>query len=331
MTHDHLPTASLAALQFRARCLQAARRFFDTQGYWEVDTPLLSRDIVIDAYLEPFLVPDTHAGQPFYLQTSPEAGMKRLLAAGADAIYQLGHVFRRGERGTRHNPEFTMLEWYRTGDDHHRQMHVVETLIRTLTTELKAEKNLPLPSQPFLRTTYRQAFQTHLHIDVATCSNEDLRNLTLQQGISPPASLNLDDRDGWLNLLLALCIEPHLGRHAPEFLHDYPASQSALARIRHEEFPVAERFELYIHGIELCNGYHELLDATELQRRYAELSILREKEGAPPLPRDSRLIQAMQAGLPPSSGVALGFDRLTMLLGGYSSIQDVIPFPIERA
>lgn len=320
---DFLPTADLKTLQLRAHALAAIRRFFDAQGYFEVDTPLLSQDRVIDANLEPFVVANAAAGRDLFLQTSPEFAMKRLLVAGAQAIYQLDKVFRRGERGTRHNPEFTMVEWYAVGTDHHQQMQVTEELVREV-FELSTMRTLP--TIPFARTSYSAAFQRHLGIDVFATESSELAKLARQRCASVPESLELDDRDGWLNVLLAELIEPHLGAVVPEFLFDYPATQAALARVRPGPPAVAERFELYLDGIELCNGYHELTDPAELRQRIRQEWTTR--EGQPPI--SSRLLQAMEVGLPPCSGVALGVDRLIMLIAGKQRIDDVIPFPIER-
>lgn len=323
-----LPTASAEALRFRAKCLAAVRRFFDERGYVEVDTPLMSQDIVIDAYLDPFVVGNAFAGKDYYLQTSPEFGMKRLLCGGLGAIYQMSHVFRRGERGERHNPEFTMVEWYRPHDDHFAQMQVVEDLLHTVTQLTAAPVTFP---RPFRRTTYQEAFQQHLGIDPFESDMVVLHQRAQQAGIVPPPTLDKNDRDGWLNLLLALEVESKLGVDRPEFLYDYPGSQSALAKTRKTPHHVAERFELYCNGVELCNGYHELLDPAELRRRNESQQAIRKQEGSIPLPEESLLLQAMEQGLPPCAGVALGFDRLVMLLGKYSRIDEVIPFPIERA
>jgi lysyl-tRNA synthetase class 2 len=330
---DYLPTADLAVLQLRALLLAAVRRFFDKRGYFEVDTPVLSHDRVIDPHLEPFRC-DGSAG-PLYLQTSPEFGMKRLLVAGAQAIYQVGHVFRAGELGRRHNPEFTMVEWYRAGDTHIDQMQVVEDLVAAVfraAAETTGHSAFPLnPTVPFSRTTYRQAFRRHIGRDVILMQTHELAVLARERGVSIPPSLDPADRDGCLNLLLAELVEPHLGRERPEFVHDYPASQAALAIIRPEDPPVAERFELYIDGIELCNGYHELTDPAELRLRIAVESERRVVAGLAPLPVSNRLLAGMEAGLPPCSGVALGFDRLVMLAAGKSSVAEVIPFDFERA
>ena len=331
---DYLPTANLATLQLRARLLATVRQFFDVRGYFEVDTPLLSQDRVVDPHLEPFVCREP--GTALYLQTSPEFAMKRLLAAGAHAIYQMGHVFRAGELGQRHNPEFTMVEWYRTGDTHVEQMQVVEDLVvevfRAAATQIaSAPGAMHHPQAPFQKTTYRDAFLRGTGQDVMRLSATQLAELARERGISIPASLEASDRDGWLNLLLAELVEPKLGCERPEFLCDYPASQAALAVIRPGDPPVAERFELYIAGVELCNGYHELTDAAELRRRIETESERRMAEGLLALPVSNRLLAAMDAGLPPCAGVALGFDRLMMLVAGAKSVAEVIPFSFERA
>ena len=330
MTHpanssDYLPTASLATLKRRAALLRFVRHYFDSHGYFEVETPVLSREIVVDAHLDPFVVEESPR---MFLQTSPEFGMKRLLAVGAEAIYQIARAFRRGESGTLHNPEFTICEWYRAGDTHLEQMDFVESLTRAV---FKQFSNSPLPPEPFDRLSYDAAFERYLGTGVSHLDCDDLRRLAGQHDIAPPRSLRHEDRDGWLNLLLTGCVESNLGNNGPLFLYDYPASQAALAKVRHENPPVAERFELYVKGIEICNGYHELLDADELRRRNAEQSRLREIEGSRALPGDSRLLAAMEAGLPPCSGVALGLDRLAMLAFGLTHIDEVIAFPFERA
>jgi len=323
---DHLPTTSLATLQLRARLLAAVRHFFDSRGYFEVDTPLLSHDRVVDPHLEPFVVAAGNA--PLFLQTSPEFAMKRLLVAGARAIYQVGHVFRAGESGRLHNPEFTMIEWYRVGDTHLDQMQVTEELVVDV---LRAARGPSIPQTPFVRTTYRVAFQQSAGCDPFTARTRELAEIARARGLAIPGSLAASDRDGWLNLLLAEMVEPQLGIERPEFLYDYPASQAAIAQIRPGDPPVAERFELYVRGIELCNGYHELTDPIELRRRMDVESQRRIAEGLGPLPGSSRLLAAMESGLPPCSGNALGFDRLLMVATGAGSIAEVIPFDFDRA
>ena len=355
---DYLPTASLRRLRDRAALLSTIRRFFDEAGYFEVETPLLSADIVVDAWLEPFVtefLPLPHewarGGQPRYLQTSPEFAMKRLLVAGATAIYQLGKVFRNGEVGQRHNPEFTMLEWYRVGDDHHAQMRCTEALVQCVfakagtliagesTSEVHVRHPYELARRVadprgFERLTYDAAFERHTGRRVLDASSESLVELAAGHGLLPPPGLDRGDRDGWLNWLLAELVEPHLGRDRPTFLCDYPASQAALARTS-AAVPgipaVAERFELYIDGVELCNGYHELTDPAVLRERIQEQSALRSAAGLRALPAESRLLAGMDAGLPASSGNALGVDRLVMLALGATSLADVIAFPFDRA
>ena len=341
---DFLPTASLPVLRWRAEMLRATREFFDSRGYWEVDTPLLSSEIVIDAWLEPFAcgwLPDATAwASPSpslrFLQTSPEFAMKRLLASGADAIYQLGKVFRNGETGRRHNPEFTMLEWYRVGDDHIAQMKVVEEFVRAMlaSSAMICERARTVLDGPRFRVvSYDDAFAESVGIRPLTESMAEIRAQATQRGMTPPPGLSEDDRDGWLNWLLAELVEPQLGDEVPVFLTDFPASQAALAKThrRDDDVDVAHRFELYIDGIEFCNGYHELTDAAILRERMAEQSRLRAAAGLRPLPQQSRLLQAMEAGLPESAGVALGFDRLLMFTLGTDTIDAVIPFPFARA
>ncbi len=348
---DFLPTASLINLRHRARLTSVARQFFVEHGFWEVETPILSSEMVLDAWLEPFVagwLTDasrwTTGGEPRYLQTSPEAHMKRLLTAGAEAIFQFSRVFRNGERGRRHNPEFTMLEWYRVGDDHHRQMDFVERLVRTVLIDAIGLRDLSstLPrsaaalniDQPFHRLAYDDAFERFAGQQVLERPASELAALAERNQLHPPESLAENDRDGWLNFLLAELIEPHLGRDRPTFLHDYPASQAALARVSPSSpgRPLtAERFELYIDGVELCNGYHELTDAEALRQRMTEQAALRAAAGLRPIPASGRLLAAQTAGLPASSGVALGFDRLVMLALGAEALADVIAFPFDRA
>lgn len=350
---DYLPTASLQTLRDRAALVAGIRRFFEAAGYFEVETPILSADVTVDAWLEPFVAEYVaeprqwqRGGQARYLQTSPEFAMKRLLAAGATAIFQLGKVFRNGECGQRHNPEFTMLEWYRVGDDHHDQMQFTESLVVAVFDEarcLLAERSpggdrsladRVADSRGFERLTYDAAFERHAGRRVLDASTPSLFELAADRGLVSPPGLDPDDRDGCLNWLLAELVEPHLGRERPTFLYDYPASQAALARtsIASTGSPaVAERFELYIDGVELCNGYHELTDAAVLRMRIQEQLQVRAAAGLRPLPADSRLLAAMDAGIPASSGNALGVDRLVMLALGARCVADVIAFPFDRA
>ncbi|HZZ73175.1 MAG TPA: EF-P lysine aminoacylase EpmA [Pirellulales bacterium] len=323
---DFEPTATWPILEQRAALLRRARAFFDGRGFLEVETPLLSHDTVVDRQLDPFrtvLARDPQApdqGASLWLQTSPEFAMKRLLAAGAPAIYQVAKVFRNGEIGARHNPEFTMLEWYRPGDSY----AAGKQLLADLCTDL-------LRLEPPDEISYAEAFQTHLGLDPHRAPTADLIRAAEELGIAAPASLSPDDRDVWLELLLGERIEPRLGFDRPAILYDYPATQAALAQIRSGDPPVAERFELYVRGVELANGFHELLDPAVLRARNQANNLLRRADGKPELPAESRLLRAMERGLPNCTGCALGFDRLVMLAVGAASIQDVLAFPIERA
>ena len=319
---DWRPSCSVEMLHQRAALRLAIRTFFDERGYLEVDTPVLSEDIVIDAHLDPISA-NVH-GRQMYLQTSPEACMKRMLAAGSGSIYQVTSSFRDGESGTLHNPEFCMLEWYGVGTTWQQQIELTEALIRTTAENLQSALSLP----PFEQLTYQNAFLAHADIDPLTATNDELGRCVRQR-------LNTDDipteRDDLLNLLLAEDVEPHLGRDAPVFVTDYPATQAALAELSESDPRVALRFELYIAGVEICNGYQELTDATELQRRDEEQSQRRATQQSARLPGAPRLLSAMHAGLPACSGVALGLDRLLMLQTGKTSLDGVLPFPINRA
>ncbi|MBC7852121.1 MAG: EF-P lysine aminoacylase GenX [Pirellulaceae bacterium] len=296
-------------LTVRAALLKRLRAFFDSRGFLEVETPLLSRDVVVDRHLDPlsttlFADPrEPQVGPRLWLQTSPEFAMKRLLVAGKDelgAIYQVTRAFRGGEAGLLHNPEFTIVEWYRVGDDYAAGMQ----LLADLTEEMLG---WGAPE----RLKYREAFLRYADVD--------------------PFENVAADHDLHLDLLLTQKVEPHLGQACPTILYDYPASQAALAQIREGNPPVAERFELYVRGIELANGYHELLDPAVLRERNRVNNQLRQDDGKPPLPADSRLLAAMDHGLPACSGCALGFDRLVMAATGAKTIQEVMAFPIDRA
>jgi lysyl-tRNA synthetase class 2 len=332
MSPDFLPTAPWRNLRLRADLLTRLRQFFNERGFLEVETPLLSADIVVDRHLDPFgtiLAADTRrpeAGRRLWLQTSPEFGMKRLLAAATGdpdaprAIYQVTRSFRNGEQGDLHNPEFTIVEWYRIDDDYNGAMGLTDQLCQAL-----------LGLEPAERLSYAQAFQRHAGFNPHTSSLAELADAARSHGVAIPESFAEADRNTWLNLLLAALVEPHLGQTVPTLLCDYPASQAALARVSPGAAPVAERFELYVRGIELANGYHELLDADVLSARMAQANIDREADGKSPLPIDNRLLSAMRAGLPPCCGVALGFDRLVLLAAGAQRLSDVMAFPIDRA
>ena len=303
----------------RSDLLRGVREFFFKRGFVEVHTPSLAPEVIPELHIDPIPVIQPGGPQspqdPLWLQASPELHMKRLLAEGATAIFQITRSFRANERGRLHHPEFTIVEWYRVGDDMHAGMCLLGELCQGL-----------LDTPPAIQTSYAEVFQNYLGICPHTCATQELARLVT----SGPANLQdtgePQDRDTWLNLLLGQQVEPHLGQAKPEIVYDFPASQAALARIRQapNEPPVAERFELYYHGIELANGYHELTDAVELRGRLEQVNAARLDDGRTALPMPKSLLAAMERGLPDCAGVALGFDRLVMLAVGAQSIQEVI-------
>ena len=322
---DWRPSAALAVLKLRARMLERLRAFFSVRGVLEVETPTLSVAATTDLHLQSFSCRATGPGiHTLYLHTSPEFPMKRLLAAGSGSIYQICKVFRDGEAGRRHNPEFTLLEWYRVGFDYHQLMDETAALIADA---LAGSRTLEAPE----KLTYAQAFERHCDINPHTADNATLAAIVKTKAIPLHGDLQRETVDTLRDLLLTHVVEPQLGRGRVTLLYDYPASQAALARIRPDTPPVAERFEAYLDGIELANGFHELRDAGEQRARFARDLAKRKEQGLPIVPMDERLLAALEHGLPECSGVALGFDRLVMLAAGAASIQDVLPFPIERA
>ena len=324
-THpDWRPTASFDTLRLRAELLARIRYFFTERGVLEVDTPALSNAASTDPALQSFsTVYDGPgpAGASLYLHTSPEFPMKRLLAAGSGSIYQLCKVFRDGEFGARHNPEFTLLEWYRTGFDHLDLMDEVEQLLTTVLAGIA-------PPDSVHHWSYRELFLEYAGIDPFTVSPDALQQLLqTEHGISCTA-LSTDDADGWLDLVMTHVIEPQLGAGLV-FVRDYPASQAALARLRPGTPSVAARFEVYLNGIELANGFHELADAVEQRARFEKERERRRCDGLADVRIDERLLSALASGLPDCAGVALGVDRLVMIASGTKSLHDVIAFPFD--
>jgi len=318
---DWRPTASLENLKLRARILAEIRAFFSARDVLEVETPLLSCSGSTDPYLQSFtchyLGPYAPTGQQLYLQTSPEFAMKRLLAAGSGPIYQVCKAFRNGEAGRQHNPEFTLLEWYRPGFDHHALMVEVEALL-----------DLLLQTGTARRFTYRELFLEYLGLDPLSLSIADARGCFQQRNITPP-DLDGPALDDWLMLLMSHLIEPALGPGAV-FVYDFPASQAMLARLKPEDPQVAQRFELYVNGMELANGFYELADAAEQRRRFEVDLAKRQALGLETISMSLPLIEALEHGLPDCAGVALGIDRLLMLAAGDVNISGVLSFPFER-
>lgn len=315
---DWRPTAPIATLRVRAAMLRAAREYFAATRALEVETPTLSAAAVTDVHLAS--VAAQANGRPRFLHTSPEYGMKRLLAAGCGDIWQICRVYRDGERGRLHNPEFTLIEWYRLGCDHHALMHDVERLIAVM---LPAGRALERSE----RLSYRDAVQLHAGVDALRDPIPMLIERLRSAQIDVPCELERD-RDACLDLLMSTLVGPQLGRGRLCFIYDYPASQAALARTRGE---VASRFEAYLDGVELANGFHELGDAAEQRARFERDQRERVRRGLPAAPIDERFLAALAHGLPECSGVALGFDRLVMCAVGASRIDDVLAFPFEQA
>jgi lysyl-tRNA synthetase class 2 len=313
------PTAALNALQRRAAMLAAAREFFADRGVLEVETPVLSGAAVSDPQIESLATQVAGMGARAYLCTSPEYAMKRLLAAGSGDIYQICKVFRDGERGRWHNPEFTLIEWYRLGFDDAALMTEVETLIGCLLAPHRLE--------PAERLSYSAALQRHAGVGAYTASDDDLTEAARRHGIVCEAEL---DRDAKLDLLMGLVVGPRLGFERPCFICDYPASQAALARLKPGLPAVAARFELYLHGVELANGFHELANAGEQRARFTrELSVRRARGQVEP-PLDEHLLEALSAGMPDCAGVALGFDRLVAVALGAPRLADAMAFTIDN-
>ncbi len=315
------PSASLEMLQQRAALLRQLREFFYQRDVLEVDTPLLSRFGVTDIHLTNLktqisLLPQ----QPFFLQTSPEYAMKRMLAAHQKSIYQLGKVFRDDEIGPRHNPEFTMLEWYRMDFDMDDLMAEVEQLLRLVLGAAEVE-----------HFSYQAAFLHYIDLDPLLASVSDIQQCLQKYDAIAELAQRETDRDTLLQLAMAMVIEPQFPHHKMTFIYDFPASQAALAQLSKADERVAHRFEVYVGGIELANGYQELTDAAEQQQRFTQDQALRAQMGSPEAPADYRLIKALEHGFPQCSGVALGVDRLLMIATKKNHIKQVIPFDITCA
>ena len=314
------PSAPLTALHQRAALLARIRQFFAERGVWEVETPLMSHYSVTDPHLQPFISHYQGPGgeRTLYLQTSPEYHMKRLLAAGSGAIYQLFRACRNEEHGRNHNTEFTLLEWYRPGFDDSALIDEVDALLQAT-----------LGCPPAERLSYQQAFMRHTGLCPLDASLAELR------AIAPPhcaeLAANEDDRDTLLQLLFAECVEPRIGRDRPCAINRFPASQAALARICPDDPRVAARFEFYFHGIELANGFYELTDSSEQRARFTADNRKRAALGREPRAADEWLLAALGHGLPDCAGVALGVDRLLMLALGAQRIDEVIAFALPRA
>lgn len=311
------PAASFDVMRRRAQLLAHIRSFMKARAILEVDTPILDSaanpDPAIDSLTSTLRFPDTATGKTYYLQTSPEFAMKRLLAAGSGPIYQICKVFRDNECGHLHQPEFTMLEWYRPGFDHHQLMDELGQLLISL--QLKSPDKTP----------YTDAFIRYTGLDPHTAPLEELDACATGLGLASEHR----DRSLLLDLIFSHQVAPHLGTTGPQIIYDYPACQAALARIRNGPLPLAERFELFINGIEIANGFNELCDVYEQYSRFSKDNDRRGNSGLRSLPLDHRLLAALAHGLPPCAGVAVGLDRLLQVLTGSRSLAEVLSYPIS--
>ncbi|WP_312329085.1 EF-P lysine aminoacylase EpmA [Stenotrophomonas sp.] len=313
----------IAALRQRAALNALIRRFFAERDVLEVETPILSAagntEPNIDSFHTRFSGHVDAGTAQRWLRTSPEYPLKRLLAAGVGDCYELGRVFRNGEAGGRHNPEFTMLEWYRVGWDHHRLIEETAALVRAALALVQRDARLEV-------LDYRSLYRRHVGLDPFEATDAELQ--------APLADVRIDPegltRDDWLDLLMTHCIQPHFSDDCMTVVHDWPATQAALARVRPGTPPLAERFELYLGAVELANGYHELNDATEQRARFARDHALRSGRGAVLPPVDEHLIEALPS-LPDCAGVAVGVDRLLMAMNRTGRIADVLAFDFAHA
>jgi len=316
------PNTTLETLKLRAELLNSARNFFQSLDFIEVDTPSLSQSTTPDPNIESFSTQFNNTR--YYLQTSPEFPMKRLLASGAGAIYQICKVFRQGEAGRNHNPEFTMIEWYQPDMEYQQLMRQVDTLVRCLLKD-----KLALNETVFF--SYREVFENIVGINPLHTTEAELQSVVEANNIQLYNTDTKLSKDALLDLIITHVIQARLPKNAPVFIYDYPASQAALANIKKNDVDIAERFELYINGIELANGYQELRNANEQQQRFEKENSLRELAELQTVPLDTNLIAALESGLPMVSGVAVGFDRVLMLAAGADSLREVIAFTIDNA
>lgn len=310
----------IKTLQDRARMFAKVRAFFAEKDVMEVDCPILSAAASIDAHID-LITAQCNQKEIRYLHSSPEYGMKRLLANQSGDIYQLSHVFRDGECGFKHNPEFMMAEWYRVGMSFEELIQETLDFIRLFLGSLPAET-----------ITYREAFLQFANLDYFESSHKELLSYIHENQIPHYPEIEKEDKDSLLNLILGSVIEPQLGTKGLCALTHYPSTQAALAKTFYNgDEPVAERFEVYFKGFELANGYHELADGDEQRKRFEESNALRKKLGKPSLPMDEHFLNALKNGFPDCSGVAVGFDRLMMLRNKASHISGVIPFGWNEA
>jgi lysyl-tRNA synthetase class 2 len=324
MASDFRTRAPIANLIRRADLARALRTFFDQRGFIEVHTPILSRSCIIDRHLDPIRVEGSEVLGPqcvdtWFLQTSPEQSMKRLLASGMKNIYQLGPVFRSTELGSIHNPEFTMAEWYEVGADFQQGLTTLDTLCQAL-----------LATEEAARVTFADAWLAHTGLDLWSADQQRLASFSIDRGLIHSASWSTD-WDDWVNMIFSFAVQPNLGWDRPVLLTHFPASQAALARLEPTDPRTALRYELFYRGVELANGYDELIATDEFETRAITANQERLEHGKYTLPIANPLRDAMIHGLPSSCGCALGFDRLVMLACNANRLDEVIPFSAEIA
>ena len=326
MSANWQPVAGFRQLQQRAQLLAVIRRFFERREVLEVETPLLCRATGTDPQLD-FFSTQFHnhpQAKTLYLQTSPEFAMKRLLAAGSGSIYQICKAFRNGEVGRFHNPEFTILEWYQVGFELQQLMDEVVELLLTLLSEF-------MPALSVMQVSYQQIVVELIGLDPLVFDRPTYQQLSKDLGAPEADGLCGDDHAMWLDFLFSHHVQNALPKDAICLIHSYPAIQSSLARICSDNKSVSERFEVFLNGLELGNGFFELNDADEQASRFEREIVYRQVHGLPPVEKDPLFLHALQAGLPDCSGVAIGLDRVLMLASGCESIQQVLAFPVGNA
>lgn len=320
MSDSWLPAASLEVLKQRASLWAKIREFMAARGILEVETPVLSHagttDPNLDSFTTSFKSPVSTTPETLYLHTSPEFAMKRLLAAGSGSIYQLCRVFRDEELGRFHQPEFTMLEWYRIDFDHHKLMDELDDLLLLIGL-----------SSPSVRHSYAFVFEKATGIDPHRASLTQLQDMAIKLGLQGKDH----SRSVLLDFIFSALVMPGLGQQRPELIFDFPVCQAALARIRTDDPPVAERFELFIKGIEIANGFHELTDVNEQQERFEADNRLRMAMDKSPVRMDKNLLEALEQGLPACAGVAVGMDRLLMVIAGHDTLDKVVNFTFNQS
>jgi lysyl-tRNA synthetase class 2 len=310
------PSACIENLKQRAGLMRQIRSFFETRDYLEVETPAMAHFGVTDPYLSN--IKAVFRNQIFCLQTSPEYHMKRLLAAGSGPIFQLAQVFRDDELGRWHNPEFTLLEWYKLSATHHELMDEVDLFLQFI-----------LNTMPMKRMTYHAAFLASCELNPFEASIDDLKSVVRAHQLEGVLPSDEQDVDQYLFLLMSHVVEPFLSKEeTPVAVYHFPPTQAALSKVSEG---VAQRFEVYFKGVELANGFHELIDASAQANRFSEDNACRKQRGLPLIESDYWLIDALKYGIPPCSGVALGVDRLLALAMGKQSIAEVMAFDVERA